>query len=356
MFSISQTSFVNLQPVLLNPCLLSLIALKPIASSKVSTGPDTAHFLMDIDDVRTDGTLVLTLPDPLPEGAEERMSVDGTKIWNPLFNIAKPLQHPANQVFIKEVVSTVIEVQKTTPTISDDVLQDKPRIEEAVKTYFTTMCNKYQRQINPEGIHAVAYNKRTRRSGDKSRRTTKYLRRVGMVSDFETKHNAKEVGLLVREELMSSEDESFGKAEEGAWTTRAARYTAKGQKALEIHRLECRSVEVSRLYYALDQLAFSGPDGVDGKKPSVKTAGQVHAQFHGFPENMNSDWPTVRVGKPAIPDYGISKKWLAKEQNTGMPMLVWTPDADHAFDIDDAEIHANDLEAMKSWADDEVES
>lgn len=66
-----------------------------------------------------------------------------------------------------------------------------------------------------------------------------------MVSDFEAKHNVKEVGLLVREELMSSEDESFGNIEEGIWMSRAARYTAKGQKALEIHRLECRSDEVS---------------------------------------------------------------------------------------------------------------
>lgn len=67
---------------------------------------------MDIDAERTDGTLVLTLPDPLAEGEEERTSANGTKIWNPLFNIAKPRQHPTNQAFIKEVVNTVIELQK----------------------------------------------------------------------------------------------------------------------------------------------------------------------------------------------------------------------------------------------------
>lgn len=73
---------------------------------------NAAHFLMDISDVRADGNMVLTLPDPLLQGEEERKTGDGSKIWNPLFNVAKPLQQPANQAFIKAVVETVVETQK----------------------------------------------------------------------------------------------------------------------------------------------------------------------------------------------------------------------------------------------------
>lgn len=120
-------------------------------------------------------------------------------------------------------------------------------MEDAVKTYFQTLCNKYERQIDPDGPKAKAYDKRTRRSGDKSRKGTKYTRRFGVVSNFEIKHHIKEVGLLVREELMSSEDEGCGLIDEDVWKARAAKYSAKGQKALEIHKLECRSIEVSVL-------------------------------------------------------------------------------------------------------------
>lgn len=67
---------------------------------------------MDIEDERVDGSLTLTLPDPLGDGEEERSTADGAKIWNPLWSISKPLQHPANQAFFKAVVSAVLETQK----------------------------------------------------------------------------------------------------------------------------------------------------------------------------------------------------------------------------------------------------
>lgn len=134
---------------------------------------------------------------------------------------------------------------QTIPTISADVLKNTKQIEYAVKTYFQTLCNKYDRQIDPKGAKAVAYDKRTRRSGDRSRKGTKYNRRFDAVSKFEIKHHVKDVGLLVREELMSSEEEDCGLVAQDVWSARAANYSAKGQKALEIHKLECRSVEVS---------------------------------------------------------------------------------------------------------------
>lgn len=67
---------------------------------------------MDIKNARPDGDLVLTLPDPLADGEPERKTANGTKIWNPIFNIAKPLQHPTNQTFINEVVGAIRETQK----------------------------------------------------------------------------------------------------------------------------------------------------------------------------------------------------------------------------------------------------
>lgn len=91
----------------------------------------------------------------------------------------------------------------------------------------------YKRQVNPQGKAVLAYNKKTRQSGLSSQIKTKYLRRVGAVPAFEKKHDISNVHLLVREELMSSEK------------ARANKCAAKGQKAVEVHRLECKSLEVS---------------------------------------------------------------------------------------------------------------
>lgn len=119
------------------------------------------------------------------------------------------------------------------------------QIENAVKTYFATLCSTYERQVNPQGKVALAYNKKTRQSGLSSRIKMKYLRRFGAVSPFETKHNVSNVRLLVHEELMSSEDDEPGSVPEDTWKARANKCAAKGQKAVEVHYLECRSLEVS---------------------------------------------------------------------------------------------------------------
>lgn len=146
-----------------------------------------------------------------------------------------------------------------TPTVSADVLKNTKCVEAAVKTYFQTLCNNYDRQVNPDGVQALAYDKRTRRSGDRSHKGTKYTRRIDIVSAFEDKHHVKDIGLLVRAELMSSEDEMCGNVAEEVWTTRAVKYTAKGQKALEIHKLDCRSNEVSVLAVAKDAQVHDVP-------------------------------------------------------------------------------------------------
>lgn len=101
-------------------------------------------------------------------------------------------------------------------------------------------------------------------------------------------------------------------------------------------------------------MSFSAPDIVDGKKQKQK-AGQVHARFHGFVENMNSNRPAVKAGRQAIPEYAISSKWLAKGDHANMPTSVWPHDEDHTFEIEDADIHSNDREALSEWADDEGE-
>lgn len=160
---------------------------------------------------------------------------------------------------------SIDDTLQTTPTISAPVLQDTDRIEEAVRTYFQTLCNKYDRQVNPDGPKAMAYDKKTRRSSDKSRKVTKFMRRFGAVSNFEAKHRVKDVALLVRDELMSSEDEDYGSVDKAAWMARALKHCAKGQKALEIHRLECRSIEVSVTYVEKDDRRLRRTTG----QPSV---------------------------------------------------------------------------------------
>lgn len=110
---------------------------------------------------------------------------------------------------------------------------------------------------------------------------------------------------------------------------------------------------MGRLYYALDQMSFSVLD--TGKKQKQK-AGQVHTRFHGFVENMNSNYLAVKAGRQAIPDYAISSKWLAKRDNVSMPTSVWPCDEDHTFEIDDSDIHSNNREALNMWADDESDN
>lgn len=111
---------------------------------------------------------------------------------------------------------------------------------------------------------------------------------------------------------------------------------------------------MSRLYYALDLLAFS-EEPVQGKKRK-RPAAQVHARFHGFVENMNSDRPIVKAGRLALPDYAINPKWKAKGNNSTMATSVWTAGDGDKLAIEDVEIHAYDLEALNKWADDEDES
>lgn len=68
---------------------------------------------------------------------------------------------------------------------------------------------------------------------------------------------------------------------------------------------------------------------------------------------MNTDRPILKAGRMAIPDYAISAKWLEKDDNANMVTSLWTHHQDNGFTIADEEIHAYDLEALNTWADDE---
>lgn len=69
---------------------------------------------------------------------------------------------------------------------------------------------------------------------------------------------------------------------------------------------------------------------------------------------MNSERPKVKQGKPALPKISINPKWQASTGNEDMQLVKWGPKDFTGFSIAAEEIHADDLEALDGWADDEA--
>jgi hypothetical protein len=116
-------------------------------------------------------------------------------------------------------------------------------IRKGVETYFDTLCLKYKVQTDKDGAAQKAQ-KKNNNSTHIQRKKAKLKRRIKALPALEAKHAITGLGVLLRQEYMSSEESDCGEVDEDTWKAKAEKYEDRGAKALEVRRKNWRSTEV----------------------------------------------------------------------------------------------------------------
>ncbi|KAJ3559960.1 hypothetical protein NM688_g7 [Phlebia brevispora] len=250
------------------------------------------------------GRLQSRLPDPLPPDAPPRKDAIGAILWNPIFIGDQPDKADYNECFCRAVVNLVLTNAKDHPKSYDIPASalEKPdqEILPAVKQFFRTCCGNYKAQIaEPARAKQV---KKTTKSCHMCRKLQKFNRRMKFVAEFEKLKDVSGVSCLLDKDWMSDEESENGDVEKEIWDAEAEKVKAHyrgSKKAFEVIVLEYRAINVSRVYYALDALAYKS-----GKR-------SIEPCFHGLKANTFQ----VRPSTPTVPHFMLAEAWLQKLGN-----------------------------------------
>jgi hypothetical protein len=119
--------------------------------------------------------------------------------------------------------------------------QNAEVIRKGVETYFNTLCLRYKVQTDKDGTAQKAQKKN---NNSTQRKKAKLKRRVKALPALEARHAITGLGVLLRQEYMSSEESDCCEVDEDTWKAKAEKYEDRGAKALEVRRKNWRSTEV----------------------------------------------------------------------------------------------------------------
>lgn len=109
-------------------------------------------------------------------------------------------------------------------------------------------------------------------------------------------------------------------------------------------------LQLSRIFYALDELSFSAPSTSTGASAQKTHLTRVHAL------EMHADWDAPPTkNKRVTPKFLVNPTWIEK----GLHEVVLDPRDPPTWwsqlEIPDADIHPNDVEALETWAKEETD-
>ncbi|EDR11761.1 uncharacterized protein LACBIDRAFT_323940 [Laccaria bicolor S238N-H82] len=292
--------------------------------------------LLGVTHTRVNGKMALELPAPLEPGLPVQMSAEGHKLWNPYWlKETTDAEDAENAKFIDTVVSTLVANSKAPGAVSlipaASLEPPYEAIFNAVKGHFTYLCGKYQQTVDPAAKGKGK--KKVEDSRHRGQKKTKLARRMGHVSEFEKEHAISGISDFVAFDYMSSKDDGPGLVSKETWAQKAGRYGGCRKTMLEVPRLQWRDEKVSRLYYALDKIAWDAGET------------STHGRFHGFQENTDVDKPKCRV-----PRSMLDEGWIVASGNQNI-IVAPEPKGVKLKDIkiEDSELDQEDLAALKEW-------
>ncbi|KAJ2933379.1 hypothetical protein H1R20_g3690, partial [Candolleomyces eurysporus] len=296
---------------------------------------DYAFQLMDIQKSRGPAArtnLNCTTPEPATPEPELRLDYTlpdpgGVLPGNPNlkvpdWTVARPNSNTDNKKF-QQAILELIKINNG-EKVAEHGWSDED-IMRRIQSAFRTFIKHYKQQNDPiEREKAQNKNLRAKMQG---RQKTKLERRVGAFPEFEKRHGKEATQgyrQLLQKAAMSSDDETPGKADKGAWERKLVRF-----------------------YYALDKISFE------------KMKATVNSQrFHGFKENDNENAPRRSNRDWKLYECMVSKGW-AKANHDNTPKCPNPPNFSADLMITDDELFPADreeIELLESYyGDDEME-
>ncbi|KAL6307235.1 hypothetical protein BKA93DRAFT_823380 [Sparassis latifolia] len=341
-----------------------------ISTDVINAVHDAMLHLIGVENTSRRASKLRVYPEPLQHGDVPRLADDGSRLYNPDWNL--PVNGGINEEWVSAAVHLVMQNGEVNYKLDMSSVQEED-VYASAATFFRSLKEDYRARHSEMKEAKVA--KKRKRDKLTQRKKRKADDRRQACNHLEKSHGAEStvgVRFLVHTDWMSSEHSTDGDASHSEWDN-ARKAQGAGRAAWEVRKLLWRSPFLNRVYARLDHLLATEPilstAGVQGEEQVIQGTStstpvisgvQRNDRFRGPVANYNVDGPRKRrKEKKIIYKECISTAW-ANRTGDNAHLLQRAPDRPPEYSIFSLSIPNSDLnqdDVDLGWmADDEDEA